>query len=115
VPTCWYRESSLAPAAPEISGDCGFAGSAEIYSPNLASFLGLSQAQLRMLGFYDGGTVFSTAGNTPDYAITGTGVGLRLSWATNFSFSLDWGYVLRPGGSSKQGDSALHFKTMFMY
>jgi len=99
----------------EISGDCGFAGSAEIYSPNLASFLRLSQAQLRMLGFYDGGTVFSTAGNTPDYAITGTGVGLRLSWATNFSFSLDWGYVLRPGGSSKQGDSALHFKTMFMY
>ena len=100
----------------EISGDCGFGGSAEIYTPNLAGYLKLPEAQLRLLGFFDGGAVFPAATDAaPDYAITSIGTGLRLSLGANFSFSLDWGYALRDGATTRQGDSALHFKTMFMY
>jgi hemolysin activation/secretion protein len=100
----------------EVSGDCGFAGNAEIYSPNLANFLNSPQAQIRLLGFYDAANVFPAKTEAaPDYVISSVGTGLRLSWAANFTCSLDWGYVLRAGGATKQGDSALHFKTMFMY
>jgi len=102
----------------EVASDCGFAGNTEIYSPNFASLLNMPDTQLRLLGFYDAGTAFpaeAAAADTPDYTIASAGTGLRLSWSTNFSFALDWGYVLVPGGSTKRGDSAIHFKAMVIY
>jgi len=102
----------------EVSGDCGFVGSAELYSPNIATLLSIPDTQIRLLGFYDAGSVFpavNAPAGTPEFAIASVGTGLRLSWSTNFSFSFDWGYVIRPGGTSQRGDSAIHFKTMLMY
>ncbi len=102
----------------ELAGDCGFAGSAEVYTPNMAPMLNIPDMQIRLLGFYDAGTVFPAAGapaGTPDYAIASVGTGVRLAWSANFSFALDWGYVLRSDGITKEGDSAIHFKTMLMY
>lgn len=102
----------------EFSGDCGFAGSTELYSPNIATFLNIPDTQVRLLGFYDAATVFPAAGapaGTPEFTIASVGTGLRLSWATNFSFSFDWGYVIRAGGTTNKGDSAIHFMTMLMY
>ncbi|HEX9079839.1 MAG TPA: ShlB/FhaC/HecB family hemolysin secretion/activation protein, partial [Desulfuromonadaceae bacterium] len=102
----------------ELASDCGFAGNVEIYTPNIAPLLNISETQVRLLGFYDTGAVFPAAGapaGTPEYAIASVGTGIRLAWSSNFSFALDWGYVLRSDGITKEGDSAIHFKTMLMY
>ncbi len=102
----------------ETAGDCGFAGNLEVYSPNLAPLLNLPGIQARLLGFYDAGTAFPAAGassGTPDYTIASIGTGVRLGWSTNFSFAFDWGYVVEPGGGTKRGDSAVHFRTILMY
>jgi hemolysin activation/secretion protein len=104
----------------EVAGDCGFAGSLEVYSPNLAPLLKLKPAdiQARLLGFYDAGTAFPVSdapAGTPDYTISSIGTGLRLGWSTHFSFAFDWGYVLQGSETTRSGDSAVHFRTVFIY
>ena len=103
-----YSESAVA-------GDGGVGGNIEIYSPNIATWLSIPDTQIRLLGFFDAGYAFSNKAATADTKIAGTGAGIRLSWAANFSFSFDWGYALKEGGGAKEGDTAIHFKTMFMY
>lgn len=103
----------------EVAGDRGLSGTAELYSPNLLAKVGGGEMQFRLLGFYDMGTAVAEPDAAQPTATTETiaslGAGLRFSWSTKISCSLDWGYVLEPSPSSQRGDSAVHLKTMFIY
>ncbi len=105
-----YKESALA-------GDRGLAGSVELYSPNLAGLMGWGEAQLRLLGFFDAGTVTLNDNRANKHeTIASAGLGLRFGWTTKISCTLDWGYALEPSDTGgERGDSAIYLKTMFLY
>ena len=105
----------------EVSGDQGYAGTAEIYTPDLARFLFIPKAGLRLLGFYDDGVTFKNhpaRGEADRNEPASAGAGLRLTWSKHFIFALDWGYALRslPGeGATRSGDSRVHFRAMLTF
>lgn len=102
----------------EESYDGGFSGGLELYTPDLGKPLQLPKTQLRLAGFFDGGTGYilrPQPGETRSNALTSTGVGLRLGISSLFSFSLDWGYAFNNASNTKHGDSAIHFKGAISY
>jgi hemolysin activation/secretion protein len=102
----------------EDSKDNGFSGSFELYTPELAALAGLSKAQLRLLGFCDGGYGYNVRPVDQEGRqshLVSAGAGFRLGVASNFSFGLDWGYVFQPSTISQRGDSKIHFKGMIVY
>lgn len=94
--------------------DAGFTGNAEVYSPDLAGLLKIPKTQLRLLGFFDGGTGYNLRVQSSevmtDNTLIGTGGGFRLALGEFFSFSLDWGYALRAAANTRKGGNAVHFK-----
>lgn len=109
----------------EVSGDQGYTGNAEIFSPDLARYIGITQTRLRLVGFYDDGFVFNShpprGEDDGSRRLAGTGTGVRLTWGKYLAFALDWGYALvsLPDNGfakvTKEGDSKVHFKVMLTY
>lgn len=102
----------------EESWDGGFAGSAELYSPDLAQLIGIPGTQFRLVGFYDGGTGYNLRpipGELKSSYLTSAGAGFRLGIKDWFSFSLDWGYALENSRNTVRGDNAVHFKGSVLF
>jgi hemolysin activation/secretion protein len=102
----------------EESWDGGFSGSTELYSPDIAGLLYLPKSQLRLIGFFDGGTGYNMRiqpGESDANALTSIGTGFRLGVGDNFSFSLDWGLALDSSAKTRSGGSAIHFRGQISY
>lgn len=108
----------------EESYDAGFAGSFELYSPDLGPLLTIPQTQVRLVGFFDGGYGYNLrpqlqSSEIADHSLTSSGAGIRLGFGSYFSFSLDWGYALDDSNSSaestRRGDHRIHFKAQLAY
>ena len=105
----------------EVAGDQGYAGTAEIYTPDLARIFSIPGAGLRLLGFYDAGVTFRNhplPGENHRKEPSSTGAGLRMTYSKYFIFALDWGYALHslPGiGATRSGDSKVHFRAMLSF
>jgi hemolysin activation/secretion protein len=83
----------------EVSGDRGFQGQLELYTPDIAKRTGLSDAyRLRLLGFYDYGEYsFNTPpGTISQDRIASMGIGMRLNYRKMVSFRLDLAQILEP-------------------
>ncbi len=102
----------------EYTGDSGIQGSLEVYSPSFSHSLGLPDAVLRAIVFYDAGWTWLNdpqPGDTPYLNISSAGVGLDLVVARNLSFKLDYARVLHAGAfgpytrNRVQGSLALVF------
>jgi hemolysin activation/secretion protein len=102
----------------EESWDAGFSGSFEVYSPDIAASLNLSKSQLRLVGFFDGGSGYNLRpqpGELASNSLTSIGTGFRLGLGETFTFSLDWGYALNDSTQTRHGGNAFHFKGQFSY
>ncbi len=102
----------------EESWDAGFSGSFEVYSPDIAVLMKLTNYQLRLLGFFDGGTGYNLrpqSGELGGNSLTSIGAGFRFGIGDTFSFSLDWGYALDDSTQTKRGGNAFHFKGQLSY
>jgi hemolysin activation/secretion protein len=105
----------------EVSGDQGYAGTAEIYTPDLGRFLSIPGAGLRLLGFYDAGVTFKNRparGEDDRKEPASAGAGLRMTYSKYFAFAFDWGYALHSlsgEGATQSGDSRIHFRAMLTY
>jgi hemolysin activation/secretion protein len=102
----------------EESWDAGFSGSFEVYSPDIAGLMKISNTQLRLLGFFDGGTGYNLRpqpGDLVGNSLTSIGSGLRFGIGETFSFSLDWGYALDNSTQTRRGVNAFHFKGQLSY
>lgn len=106
----------------EESFDAGLAGSAELYSPDLAKLLMIPETQLRLLGFYDVGygyTVRQVSGERGDHALDSAGVGMRVQIGEYFSVALDWAQAFRNSISSsnptKARDHRIHFRAQVSF
>lgn len=89
--------------AREVSSDRGYAGQFELYTPDFAGKLGLSDTyKTRLLAFYDWGTVKrnnALPGEVGRDSIAGTGVGLRATYGKRMNLRLDLAYPLQETAS----------------
>ena len=102
----------------EESWDNGISGSVEIYSPELAHLMDYSKAQLRLVGFYDGGYGSNRspiAGELDSHTLNGIGSGIRLAVGEYLNFSLDWGHALNDSTTTTSGTNRIHFKASLSY
>lgn len=100
------------------AGNNGIAWSAEIYSPDLAKLLRLSQSQVRLVGFYDDGYVFRPRGAAAavgDTRLASIGSGIRVAVSKYFNLSADWGFTLNKTATAPSGENRLHFKAALLY
>ena len=101
----------------EGSNDRGYRGSFEVYTPDLASKLGMDGARLRFLAFVDTGKLRQN--HAPDasqcgatacgFSATSVGAGVRLSMRNGIAFRFDYGQVRDAGVEGDRGDDRVHF------
>lgn len=102
----------------EVTGDRGYRGSGELYTPDLAAPLGVQGLRLRVLTFYDWGSVRRLdpqPGEPRRQSIASTGIGIRLAYERNLSARADWGLVLNGGGQQGAGDSLVQFRVSYVF
>lgn len=92
----------------EVTNDRGWGSQLELYTPNFAPKAGLpEQFRLRMLGFYDFGSVsrnHALPGETQSKFISDVGIGVRVGYGKMMSFRLDVANVLKDAGTRQAGD-----------
>jgi hemolysin activation/secretion protein len=80
----------------EVSNDWGYSTQAELYTPDFAKQVKLSDTyKLRALAFYDWGTTHRNKDPGPEDSLSSVGVGLRLSYGKMVNFRLDLAQILQ--------------------
>jgi len=108
------------------SNDKGFRTNWEIYSPDWAKQLGLSNGRLRFLTFYDTGKTYrnqSLPGEFEAASLDSWGIGIRFSHKNYFTTRLDVAHVLHDGTQGPQGPlfdgkrniKKVHFSTAWVW
>ena len=95
----------------ERADDRGHSASLEVYGPDLGKQLGLGEANLRLLGFYDLGRtsrVKPLAGETLANGFASAGVGLRYGFQKSTSIRFDVAQILDEGGTRVKGRFRFH-------
>lgn len=101
-----------------VSGDRGWRGGLEIYTPDIGGMTGVVDARLRLCAFYDVGRthrIDARPGEVVDEAIASVGVGMRFGIGKSLSVRLDYGYVLDGAGTVSRGDSKLHGSIAYVF
>jgi hemolysin activation/secretion protein len=91
------------------SGEQGYSGSVEIYTPDLSKLVRISAFQTRLLVFYDRGEVSSK--NQSSTEIASVGPGIRITDGKRFSLSADLGIVVDPGAENTPTETHLKDNT----
>jgi hemolysin activation/secretion protein len=83
----------------EVTNDKGFSTQLELFTPDVAKRLGLSDSyKLRLVGFYDWGSVSrnnAQPGEVQQDGIASMGLGLRLGYGKSVSLRLDLAQILQ--------------------
>jgi len=85
----------------EVSSDKGYVLNAELYTPELASLLGMQNGSFRLLGFIDhsSGQVVPLAGEAATRTTAGSiGAGFRFAYGKNLVAKFDWARVTDGAG-----------------
>jgi hemolysin activation/secretion protein len=102
----------------EIADDRGYAGSVELYTPNLCARIERAAFQCRMLAFHDSAQISRNhplPGERTDETISSAGIGLRFGLDRLLSAQLDVGRVMNAGGLQNKGDHRIHFLMNIAY
>lgn len=95
----------------EVSSDKGYVLNGEIYTPELASRVGLESGSFRLLGFIDhaGGQDVPLAGEIARYTTAGSvGAGFRFAYGKNIVAKFDWARVTQGAGNRVVGSNRGH-------
>lgn len=101
-----------------ISGDRGWRGGIELFTPDLGELTGISEARLRASIFFESGHIDrlqALPGEVVSEGIASTGLGLRLGVGKALSVRLDYGHVLDGGGSVLKSDHKLHGSVAYVF
>jgi hemolysin activation/secretion protein len=104
----------------EVANDRGYRANAELYTPSLGPKFGWtnSDAQMRMLGFFDWGNVARNSAlpsESHQQTLASTGVGLRFTATPHFSMRTDYARVIDAGGSQNKGHTRVHFSLSMIF
>ena len=97
----------------EAIGDNGISSSIELRSPSFASVLGGMADDLRVIGFADAASIWvksPTAEQQSRFGLVSVGAGLRLKLFNHLNGDLDVAWPLRDVGSTRAGDTRVHFR-----
>ena len=106
------------------SNDKGYQASAEIYTPDLAAKVGLPGARLKLLAFYDFGSLnrnLLQPGEQTGLSVASVGLGLRLNIREKFNLHLDYAQVLHDGGKDagipdgRRNSNTLHASAIVVF
>jgi hemolysin activation/secretion protein len=104
----------------EFTGDKGFSGSVELYSPDLVArgSGAASEVRVRLLAFYDYGRVWINDPQVFEQSVTGissAGPGVRIAYRSNVSLRLDYGFIIQPGTPSNQSSGRANFSLVWVF
>lgn len=103
----------------EIVNDRGYNGQIELYTPELASRLGLSDSyKTRVLVFYDFGSVsrnHALPGESTGDSISSVGLGARVGYGKALSVRLDLARIMEPTGNRLTGSLRVGVAAAFMF
>lgn len=97
----------------EELGDHAVSGMVELRFPSQAARIGAPLKSLVPLLFFEGASVHveePLPGESEQFTLLATGVGLRLSAWDGFKGEFDWAYPLRDASSTLSGDQRWHFR-----
>ena len=105
------------------SNDKGYRTNWEIYTPDWAKPLGLSQGRLRFLTFYDTGTTKRNQPQPGEFeaaSLDSAGMGIRLSYKDYFTTRLDLAHIFHDGTQGlvqdgKRNINKLHFSMAWVW
>jgi len=105
------------------SNDKGYRTNWEIYSPDWGKTLGLGEARLRILAFYDAGVTFRNQplpGERDATSLDSAGFGIRFSHKSHFSARIDFSHVLHDGTQGlvldgRRNLNIVHFSTAWVW
>lgn len=93
----------------EVANDSGYSTTLELYTPELAEQLKLPSTQMRLLAFYDQGTVSRNSiqpGESKGQSGGSVGLGLRLTYGKHFNWRLDVAQIVDPAGNESSNHRA---------
>jgi hemolysin activation/secretion protein len=105
------------------SNDKGYRTNFEIYTPDWAKLVGLTDGRLRFVGFYDTGVTYRNQplpGEHDASSLDSVGVGLRFSHKNYFTARVDFAHVLHDGSQNTVPDgrrnlNVIHFSTAVVW
>ncbi len=93
------------------SNDKGYRSNWEVYTPEVGTLFGFDNAKLRFLAFYDTGHVGRNSrlpGELHRVSLDSAGLGVRISYGTNFTMKADWAQVLHDGSQTNTPEGRTH-------
>ena len=103
----------------EFTGDKGYSGTFEMYSPDFAAGIGAPDGvRVRLLAFYDYGRVWFNNPVPPEQSVTGisaVGPGLRVAYKANVSFRLDYGCIVQKGTPNNPDSGRANFSLVWVF
>jgi hemolysin activation/secretion protein len=95
------------------SNDKGYRSNWEIYTPDLSGLLKFEKARLRLLTFYDTGHVSRNSpqpGELANASLDSAGLGIRMSYGTNFTAKADYARVMHDGTQATSVEPAGRYR-----
>jgi hemolysin activation/secretion protein len=101
----------------QFSGDKGFSGTLEVYSPDLG-WNAASGFRARLLAFYDYGRAWLNNPQVFEPRVTGiaaVGPGIRIAYKTDFSMRFDYGFVIAKGTPGNTESGRANFSMVLVF
>ena len=103
----------------EFTGDRGFSGTFEVYSPDVTAALGTPEGvRVRLLAFYDYGRAWIINPQAPEQQVTGiasAGPGVRVAYRWNLSMRLDYGFIIENGTPTNSDHGRANFSLVWVF
>jgi hemolysin activation/secretion protein len=102
----------------QFSGDRGYSGTFEVYSPDLGAQLDVNGLRVRLLAFYDYGRVYLVNPDvleTQVIGISSVGPGVRVGYGTNLTLRFDYGFQIQRGVPPSSDTSRANFSLVWVF
>lgn len=102
----------------QYTGDRGYSGTFEVYSPDLGPQLGVDGLRMRFLAFYDYGRAYLVNPDvfeTQVIGISSVGPGVRVAYGTSLTLRFDWGFQIQRGVPPSSDTSRANFSLVWVF
>jgi hemolysin activation/secretion protein len=102
----------------QFTGDRGYSGTFEIYSPDFGSRFEVDGLRVRVLAFYDYGRAWQINPQVFEPSVIGissAGPGIRIAYKSNLSARFDYGFVIKNGGPGNPDHGRANFSLVWVF
>jgi hemolysin activation/secretion protein len=102
----------------QFTGDRGYSGSLELYSPDLGAELSAAGWRVRLLAFYDFGRAYRINPEVFEPEVIGissAGPGVRVAYGSSLSLRFDYGFQIQRGVPPSDFTSRANFSLAWVF